>query len=270
MSPVDGKMQHDFTFAICAYKDSPYLEEAVLSAKKQSVPVDIFIATSTPSDYIRNIAQKYDIPCYENPKKEGIAADWSFAASHIKTPYGAIMHQDDVYFPEYAERVVAGMKKSPETLIAFTDYCDLMSDGKFHKHRMYLYIKRMLLWAFYLKKVHRSRFWKRSALILGNAICCPAVSYNMEKLKELTFDTSYSVNLDWAKWLSLADTPGAFVFIPSVLMAHRIADSMETASAIADNRRYNEDKRIFESIWGKRIAGMLMYFYKKSYASNEN
>ena len=92
----------------------------------------------------------------------------------------------------------------------------------------------------------------------------------MGKLKELTFDTSYSVNLDWAKWLSLADTPGAFVFIPSVLMAHRIADSMETASAIADNRRYNEDKRIFESIWGKRIAGMLMYFYKKSYASNEN
>ena len=57
MSPVDGKMQHDFTFAICAYKDSPYLEEAVLSAKKQSVPVDIFIATSTPSDYIRNIAK---------------------------------------------------------------------------------------------------------------------------------------------------------------------------------------------------------------------
>ena len=108
-----------------------------------------------------------------------------------------------------------------------------------------------------------------SALALGNAICCPAVSYNMKKLKTLQFDRSYSVNLDWAMWLRLANMEGGFAFIPRVLMAYRIADSMETAAAIADKRRYNEDKRVFEAIWGRRIAGWLMRFYAKAYASNQ-
>lgn len=259
-----------FTFAICAYKNSPYLESAILSAKSQSIPVDIFIATSTPSDYIRNIAQKHNIPCYENPVCAGIASDWNFAISMVKTPYAAIMHQDDIYFPEYAERVVHGLMRSQDTLIAFTDYGDLMSDGKIHANRLYLHVKRLLLWSFYLKRHHFSRFWKRSALVFGNAICCPAVSYNVKKLKSVEFDTSFQVNLDWAKWLSLADEPGAFVFVPKVLMAHRISNSMETASAIADSRRYNEDFRIFESIWGKKLASLLMKFYKKSYFANKS
>ena len=51
-------MKSDFTFAVCAYGDSPYLEEALLSAMHQTVPVEILIATSTPSEYIRNIAEQ--------------------------------------------------------------------------------------------------------------------------------------------------------------------------------------------------------------------
>lgn len=258
-----------FTFAICAYKDSPYLEEAVCSAKKQSCPVEIFIATSTPSKYIRNIAKKYDIVCYENSNGGGIAADWNFAISKIRTPYGAILHQDDIYFPQYAEKVSSVMQKNPDTLIAFTDYGDLLSDGKVHANRAYLWIKRCLLWAFYLKNVHRSRWGKRTALVWGNAICCPSVCYNIGKLKKIEFDTSFSVNLDWAEWLSLSEQQGAFSFVPEVLMAHRIAESQETASAIADHRRYNEDLRMFEDIWGKKFARFLMWFYKKSYASSK-
>lgn len=263
-------MEPVFTFAICAYKDSPYLEEAVLSARSQTVPVEILIATSTPSEYIRGIAEKYNIRCCENPRKEGIAADWSYAIAQVRTPYAAILHQDDVYFPEYAEKVTAAMEKAGDALIAFTDYADLMSDRKYHPHRFYLWIKRFLLWAFYLKNIHRTGLMKRSALIFGNAICCPAVSYNVARLEKIEFDTSFTVNLDWAKWLSLSKLKGAFVFVPRILMAHRIDDSQETASAIADNRRYNEDLRIFESIWGAGIARQLMRFYKKAYDSSKN
>ena len=105
-------MDSVFTFAVCAYKESPYLEEAILSAKSQSIPVEIIIATSTPSDYIRGIAEKYGIPCYENPVKAGIASDWNFAISKVKTPYAAILHQDDVYFPRYAESVISALESS--------------------------------------------------------------------------------------------------------------------------------------------------------------
>ena len=259
----------DFSFAVCAYKDSPYLEDALHSASTQTIPVEIIVATSTPSKYIEQLAEKYHARYCVNPVRNGgIAADWNFALSCIETPYGAILHQDDVYLPQYAERVLAALQSDPESLIAFTDYGDLMSDGKIHANRFYLHVKRMLLWAFYLKPRHTSSFWKRSAVVWGNAICCPAVSYNLERLRPLTFDTEFSVNLDWAKWIELTKRDGSFSFVPQVLMGHRIADSMETAAAIADNRRYREDLRIMELIWGKRMAKFLMFFYKLAYSAN--
>ena len=45
---------NDHTFAICAYKESPYLEECIKSLKNQTIKSNILIATSTPNDYIRN------------------------------------------------------------------------------------------------------------------------------------------------------------------------------------------------------------------------
>ena len=44
------------TFAICAYKESPYLEECIQSLMNQTVKSDILIATATPSKYIDDIA----------------------------------------------------------------------------------------------------------------------------------------------------------------------------------------------------------------------
>ena len=59
------------TFAICAYKESPYLEECITSLMEQTVKSEIFIATSTPNKYIDNIAAKYNLKVYvneENPE----------------------------------------------------------------------------------------------------------------------------------------------------------------------------------------------------------
>ncbi len=260
-------MDNNFTFAICAYKDSPFLEKAVLSALNQTVPADIIISTSTPSGYIKNIADKYKVKYIVNPESNGIAADWNFALSQITTPFGAVLHQDDIYFPEYVEKVLKCFKKNPDALIAFTDYGDLTDDGKIHPFRFYLWVKRLLLWSFYLKRVHRTKFFKRSSVIFGNAICCPSVSYNLKKTGKLEFNRIYSVNLDWAMWLALSERQGAFAYIPRILMAHRIDSSMESAAAIADSRRYNEDFSIFSSIWGVKIAKILMFFYQKSYIS---
>ena len=44
---------NDHTFAICAYKESPYLEECIKSLKNQTIKSNILIATSTPTDYIK-------------------------------------------------------------------------------------------------------------------------------------------------------------------------------------------------------------------------
>ena len=52
---------NDHTFAICAYKESPYLEECVESLKNQEQQSNILMVTSTPNEYIKKISQKYNI-----------------------------------------------------------------------------------------------------------------------------------------------------------------------------------------------------------------
>jgi glycosyltransferase involved in cell wall biosynthesis len=259
-----------FTFAICAYKESPYLEDVVRSVLKQTIPVEILIATSTPSAYIENIAEKYNIPYFVNPQKDGgIATDWEFAVSCASTDYVAIAHQDDIYFPDYAAAVVERLRKQPESLIVFTDYCDL-SNGKYLWGRGYLLVKRLLLWAYYLRSSWGNKFFKRLPLCLGNAISCPSVTYNVRKIGTLQFDRSFSVNLDWAMWLSLVEKPGKFSFIPKCLMAHRIHEGAETSVAILDQRRYNEDLRIFSQLWGSSVGKILLKFYQRSYNSGNH
>ena len=55
-------MKH--TFAICAYKESPYLESCVSSLINQSEPSDIIICTSTPNELIDSISKKYGLDVY--------------------------------------------------------------------------------------------------------------------------------------------------------------------------------------------------------------
>ena len=54
----------DHTFAVCAYKESPYLRECVLSLLAQTVSTNILIATSTPTDATRVIADEFGIPLF--------------------------------------------------------------------------------------------------------------------------------------------------------------------------------------------------------------
>ncbi len=43
---------------------------------------------------------------------------------------------------------------------------------------------------------------------------------------------------------------------------------METSSAIADHRRFDEDRKIFYQLWPRKVADFLLHFYAKSYESN--
>lgn len=50
-------METNHTFAICAYKESEYLEDCIKSLKGQTVKTNIIMATSTPNDYVKNLAE---------------------------------------------------------------------------------------------------------------------------------------------------------------------------------------------------------------------
>ncbi len=253
------------TMVLCAYGENPFTGEALESLKRQSVPVRLIVATSTPSARLEELANRYGAEYRVNPERGGgIGADWEFAASCAKTPYVTIVHQDDVYFPEYAERVLRAFEKAPDSLIVFTDNCDLIN-GEYRGGRGYLVIKRLLLWPYFFKRSWRWKLGKLMTVCFGNAICCPSVTYNLAKIGKLTFDRTFASNLDWEKWIDLASQPGAFTYLPKRLIAHRIGDTTTTNSLIANHLRYDEDLRVFTKLWGKTIARCLMWFYPGSY-----
>ena len=52
----------DHTFAVCAYKESPYLESCIKSLMSQTVKSNIIVCTSTPCEFIENMAKKKQTP----------------------------------------------------------------------------------------------------------------------------------------------------------------------------------------------------------------
>ena len=54
----------DLTLVVWTYKECKYLEESIQSIVSQTQKPQILISTSTPNEFVKNIARKYNIPIY--------------------------------------------------------------------------------------------------------------------------------------------------------------------------------------------------------------
>ena len=255
----------DHTFAVCAYKESEYLEELLISLKKQTIKTNIIIATSTPNAHIQSLADEYGVPVFVNTGEKGIAADWNFALISAQTPLVTIAHQDDTYEPEYAERIIAAINKEKEPIMAFSHYAEIRRDKKVFKNRL-LSIKKCLLLP--IKVSARSIFLRRMSLAFGNSICCPSVTYVREKMTDHLFDTSLKNSLDWNQWEILSRLKGSFIYIDEPLMCHRIYLGSTTTEMIENRTRINEDYAIFCKFWPQPIAKLITKVYAAGEKSN--
>jgi glycosyltransferase involved in cell wall biosynthesis len=259
-------MKH--TFVICAYKKSEYLEECIQSLQKQTVPSKLIMATSTPNPWIQGLAEKYSIPLYVNEGEAGITQDWNFALSKVKTQYATIAHQDDTYEAEYTEQILNRIKQAKRPLIAFTDYYELRNGKQVHDIQM-LKIKRLMLVPLRPKCFSGSRFVRRRVLSIGDAICCPSVTFNLRRLPQPIFRNGFRSCEDWEAWEKISRMKGDFIYISRPLMSHRIHEDSATTAIIHDNARVQENYIMFCKFWPKPIAGLLNRFYTKSEKSNQ-
>ncbi len=256
------------TYVICAYKESAFLEECILSVINQTVPSVVKMATSTPNDHIRSLAEKYGLELLVNEGEKGIAGDWNFAYSCADTKYITIAHQDDVYKKTYTEEILVAMRSAAHPLIAFSDYSELRN-GEEDRSGKNLKIKRILLTPLKIKGLQGTGFAKRFALRFGNAICCPAVTYAAYNLPKQPFKAHFRSNIDWQTWERFSRKKGEFVFVNKSLMCHRIHEDSETSAVIGDNMRGAEDYEMFCKFWPKWIAKRLTGAYAASEESNE-
>ncbi len=260
--------ENNHTFAVCAYGESPYLEECIQSLLAQTVSTGIVVATSTSNEHIATLAAKYDLPLYVRDGQSGIAADWNYAIEAANTPFVTVAHQDDIYSETYAEEMLDAVAMHPDLLVFFTNYGELRN-GKVVDDNKLLTIKRRMLAPLENGKHASSIFVRRRILSLGSAICCPSVTINTAATGTPVFREGLKSNLDWEAWERLSKLSGVFYYDSKILMHHRIHEQSETTHLIEGNIRGGEDLVMFKKFWPSPIAKAINVVYSSSEKSNE-
>jgi hypothetical protein len=168
--------QLDHSFCIHAYDDSLFIEECIHSLRNQTVKSDIYITTSTPSKFLRELSDKYEIQLFINSNKEGIASDWQFSYNSVDSKFLTLAHQDDIYLPEYTASFLNALKNQSDSLIAFSDYQELPG-ADIKNITLNILVKMVMLRLVFTFSSINSCFMKRLMLSFGNPIPCPGVMY---------------------------------------------------------------------------------------------
>jgi hypothetical protein len=226
------------------------------------------VTTSTPSAYAADVARTHGVPLIVNPQRGGIGCDWNFALCASDAQLVTIAHQDDTYRPDYFARMVEAIRGRDDFSMAFSDYDERTAEGPRPLH-INIRVKRFLARrAFGARAEIRSPPDKRRLLAWGNPICCPSVILNRAVRPEFRFTETLQSNLDWEAWMRLAQDPGAFIYVREPLVTRRIHAQSETSALIADRRRYDEDRAMFERFWPAPVAALIMSVYRASYRAN--
>ncbi len=255
------------TYVVCAYGDSPFLSECLDSLNVQSVSSNISIATSTPSKYIEELATKYNCALYVREGDSNIADDWNFAVSVAETPLVTLAHQDDIYCRDYTERMLDKVNSCSDALLYFSNYGELRGDHVIDVSRL-LTIKRFLLKPLTYSKMRALKAVKRRTLSLGNPICCPAVTFLVDRLPSPLFRKGFRSNLDWDAWERFSRQSGSFVYDAKICMYHRVHGGSETSACIVDNTRTNEDLEMLKKFWPSCMARLINRLYISAQSSN--
>lgn len=254
-------MSKKHTFAICAYGESDYLEECIKSVLNQEIKTNYLISTSTPNNWIKQLAEKYNIPYYIRNGKSDIQEDWNFSYNNAKTELVTIAHQDDIYESNYTREILKNYDKN--TLLYNTGYNPYKNGNVVVDINSRL--KGVLKTFLKNKYISKIKFFKIMSLAFGNSINCPSVTYNKEKLGDSIFTSDLKFALDWDTFLKIAKKDGGMLYIPKKLIKYRIHDKATTKKFILDNRRIVEDQKMFNKFWPKCITNIIMKFYTKSY-----
>jgi hypothetical protein len=260
-------------FVVLCYKFSPFLEDCIESLLNQNLKSQIELSTSTNNYELIQLGQKYNLKIHDySGKGSGIAYDWNNAFHSGDTDWVTLVHQDDLYHPEYIEKLSQIPDNIKEnTLIFYTNYLEIDTNGKPRAANLNLKIKNIMNIIFTFPfGIVNSTFRKKLLLSLGSPIPCPSVTYHKKILKNFRFNSELKINLDWDAWISMSKLNGNFVYIKQKLIQHRIHSESETSKGIEENIRYNEDYYCFSKMWPKIVARALLFFYKYSYKSNYN
>ncbi len=277
-------MSRTHAFVICAYKKSPYLEFCMRSLRRQTVKSDVYLVTSTPSEYIEKLADKYRIPVFVRDGESSLRGDWLFGWEMAGADHSlvTIAHQDDKYHPQYTETLLKAYEKYPDMTVFCSDYVVMkteegtLSDGTVYAGTTKMVagdvvrlVKKILRLPLRLRSLADRTWVKKLPLMFGNSICCPSCTYNHDFIGDVMFRSDMEFALDWDNFYELANMPGRFICSEKPLLAYRVHDGATTKACIEDNRRSQDEICMFRKMWPEWAVRILMRYYKKSYKNYE-
>jgi hypothetical protein len=262
--PAGIRADRAHSFVVLAYKDSPFLPACVASVCAQTVASNVVITTSTPSAYIDEVAARFGVTVRVNPRRDGIAADWAFGLAATDARYVTLAHQDDIYYPAFAEQTLETFWRSREGVLCFTGYEEIDDEGR-PKSSKISKIKHLIQ---FFAIGGRERVGGRSLhaiLALGNTLPCSTVTYDRSRLGEFGFSDRLASNLDWDAWMSLLNRGETFLHVNARVVGRRHNALTETSALIRDGRRAKEDLIMFRRLWPKAIGDLIAFVYRLGY-----
>lgn len=256
------------TFAICAYKESPYLEACIRSLKRQTVKSEVICTTSTPGPYLTRLTEKYGIPLYVREGESDIQEDWNFAIEKANGQFVTIAHQDDMYGRHYTEELQNAFRRWPDMTVFMTDAVTV-KQGKLVRFGLKEFVKKALRLPLRLHSMADREIIKKGALKLGNPVVCPSCTYRKNYLPDPIFHSECRYALDWDCMTDLAKWPGRFICVEKPLMFYRVHEGATTKACIENHQREREERQMFEKFWPRPVVEVLMHFYKKAYQEYE-
>lgn len=255
------------TFAVCAYKENQFLEACVKSVVAQKEKTNVIICTPTPNDFIKAVAENYDLPLYVNPDPQAdMQGSWNFALQTAQTDFVTVCHQDDYYDPDYYSTVKEYF--SDDLLYLHTNYKNAFTDINGNteiKASKNILFKRMIHFFFANRWQQESVFFKRWDLRFGNSVCCPTCTYNKKNLDAPLFISRFQHGVDWDLYIKLASRNGRVAYVKKPIAFKRIHADAQTKSDVMSGVRAKEDIELYSLLWPDFIARLLqrvlLHFY---------
>lgn len=259
-------------FAVCAYRESPYLEECLRSLKTQSVQSAVILCTSTPCAFLSALAKRYEVPLYIRTGKSSLRDDWNFAVDTAAEAVGAelvtVAHQDDRYHADYAKTLLAAADRFPDLQLFCTRYRTIGADGKPVPGTAEA-VKRILRMPLRFRCLSDKRAVKRLCLRFGNSVGCPTCTYVLARTGRPLFRCDYSFVIDWDTLWRLAGECGRFVCAERELVDYRVHSGAATMENIRNHNREREETELFLRMWPRPFVRVLMHFYRKAQKAYE-
>ncbi len=252
------------TFAICAYKESPYLECCIKSLIAQSQPSKIIICTSTDNEHIRSLARKYGLRLFVRKGEPDIADDWNFAYTKARTRLVTIAHQDDIYLKDYTKELIRAKRRYRDMSVFMSSSISLINDRRIEYNTVNI-VKKLLRLPLRLSFLNHLSFVKRLSISFGNPIICPSLCFDKKLCGEKIFVSGYKFVLDWMTMLRLADKTGRWICVEKPLVLYRIHEDSTTKLCISSSKRPKEEKEVFDRLLPKLLSGIVQKLYRRSY-----